>query len=189
MNCCTQLPSGIFVDGIEILTKPVKNDFSKVVFSDDIYLSHMKLCANVSVWFDAEVILKSHTLEYTVRKDAVQIIQSLLKKSIPVYVNATYPYKFYRIWNAQCYDENVDGSVKAVMIPDVIDAWHNIDCIGVTNKRLIDSQMHFMYEEIGEPVTIVTGYKEESSNYPTKVKYSATFAEVMVVDDEPFELN
>lgn len=75
------------------------------------------------------------------------------------------------------------------MIPDIIDAWHNIDCIGVTNKRLIDSQMHFMYEGIGEPVTIVTGYKEASSNYPTKVKYSATFAEVIVVDDEPFKLN
>lgn len=75
MNQCTQLPSGIFVDGIEILTRPAENDFSEVVFSDDnIYLRHTKLCANVSVWFDMEVILKSHTLEYTVRKDAVQII-------------------------------------------------------------------------------------------------------------------
>lgn len=45
MNCCTQLPSGIFVDGIEILTKPVKNDFSKVVFSDGHILeSYETMC-------------------------------------------------------------------------------------------------------------------------------------------------
>lgn len=59
MNCYSQIPSGIFVDGIKILTRPAENDFSEVIFSnDDIYLRNMRLYKNISVWFDAGVIIK-----------------------------------------------------------------------------------------------------------------------------------
>lgn len=190
MNCYSQIPSGIFVDGIKILTRPAENDFSEVIFSnDDIYLRNMRLHKNISVWFDAGVIIKSHNLEYTVRNDAVQIIQTLLKKSIPVYMTGSAMYSFCEIWNNWCCNENIKESIKAVMIPDVIDSWHNINCIGVTNRELTDTQMHFMYEGAGVPVTMVTGTRTVDLNHSTKVTYSASFANVIKVSDEPFELN
>ena len=51
MNCYSQIPSGIFVDGIKILTRPAENDFSEVIFSnDDIYLRNMRLYKNIYLY-------------------------------------------------------------------------------------------------------------------------------------------